>query len=173
MALIFVTGISTSGKSTIVKELVTRGYEAYDTEHNGHSAWFNKKTGKVVAVFGQVPERTQQWLDQHEWNIDAEWVKQMAAKAKNKTIFLCGGAHNKLEVRQLCDKVIWLKVDEKTIRKRVNIPRDHDFGTKEHELIGTIKWNKINEKEFQSYGAIMIDATQPLNKVVDKILSIC
>lgn len=35
MSLVLITGISTSGKSSIAKELSRRGYEAYDTEHNG------------------------------------------------------------------------------------------------------------------------------------------
>jgi shikimate kinase len=173
MALIFVTGISTSGKSTIAKELTKRGYEAYDTEHENHSAWYDSKTGERVAGFNEIPERTQEWLDEHEWNIDLNWVKSMKIKAKNKLIFLCGGSHNKVEVRKLCDKTVWLITDEETIRNRVKIPRDHDFGTKSHELEGTIEWNKINEEEFRNYGAVMIDATQPLDKVVDKIVSIC
>jgi adenylate kinase family enzyme len=69
MSLILITGSSTSGKSTIAKELVKRGYEAYDTEHNGVSGWHNKATGKWVAGFGEMPERTSTWFSQHEWVI--------------------------------------------------------------------------------------------------------
>jgi nucleoside-triphosphatase THEP1 len=43
MSLILITGVSTSGKSTIAQELVKRGYESYDTEHNGISAWYNRE----------------------------------------------------------------------------------------------------------------------------------
>lgn len=147
MSLILVTGISTSGKSTIAKELIGRGYEAYDTEHNGISAWFNKETGKRVAEFGEMPERTPQWLDQHEWLISKDWVAEMATKAKNKPIFLCGGSSNEPEIRKMCQKVIWLKTDEATIRKRAVIPRDHDYGTKPHELAKAIGGNNHKEAE--------------------------
>lgn len=172
MSLTLVTGISTSGKSRIAQELSARGFEAYDTEHNGRSAWFNKKTGKRVAEFNEMPERTQTWFDQHEWNIDVEWVKEMAKKAKTKPIFLCGGSNNKAKVRDLCDKVVWLITDEETIRNRITIPRDHDFGTKTHELEATIKWNKINEAEFRDYGAAMIDSRRPIEEVVEDIIAI-
>jgi dephospho-CoA kinase len=37
MALIFITGISGAGKSTIAKELSRRGYEVYDTDEDGLS----------------------------------------------------------------------------------------------------------------------------------------
>lgn len=71
--------------------LIVKGHEAYDTEHNGISAWFNKKTGERTAEFGEVPERTKEWFDQHEWLISKDWVTEIAAEAKNKTVFLCGG----------------------------------------------------------------------------------
>jgi len=170
MQLILITGTSTSGKSTIAKELVRRGYEAYDTERNGISAWYNKTTNERAADFGQVPERTKEWMDQHEWRISIDWVKEIAKKAQSKPIFLCGGGANEPEVRTLCDTVIWLKTNEETIRKRVLIPRDHDYGTKPHELAAAIANNERKESEYREYGAVMIDATQPLEQVVDKIL---
>jgi gluconate kinase len=172
MSLIFVTGISTSGKSTMAKELAARGYEAYDTEHEGRSAWFDMQTGERVAGFNEMAERTIEWLHRHAWNIDIDWVKQMAERAKDKTIFICGGADNRAQVRELCDKVIWLLTDQATIRSRVNNPRDHDYGTKPHELEETIKWNTVNEAEFRNYGAIIIDARRPISQVVEDVIAI-
>jgi len=69
VSLILITGISTSGKSSIATELIGRGYEAYDTEHNGISAWFNKETGERAAEFGHVADRTKEWMDRHEWRM--------------------------------------------------------------------------------------------------------
>lgn len=96
--LVFVTGISTSGKSTIARELVARGYEAYDLEHDGISAWFHKEKGARDAEFGQVPERTKEWMDAHEWRISMEWVHEIAKKARHTTILLCGGGANEKDV---------------------------------------------------------------------------
>jgi len=99
-----------------------------------------------------------------------DWVGQKAKEADTKTIFLCGGGANEPEVRGRCYKVIWLKTDEATIRLRVNNPRDHTYGTKPHELDRILKGNKQKEIEYEDYGAIMVDARQPLEKVVDEIL---
>jgi shikimate kinase len=169
--MIFITGTSTAGKSTVASELQKRGYEAYDTEHKGVSAWYNKQTGKRAAGFGEMPERTKEWLDQYEWLISEGWAAEMASKAKGKPIFLCGGSANEPEIREMCDKVIWLKTNEYTIRQRVNNPRDHDYGTKPHELERAILSNLQKETEYKGYGAIMVDATQPIDKVIEKILS--
>lgn len=172
MPLIFITGISTSGKSTIAKELQNRGYESYDTEHNGISAWFNKQTGNRAAEFGEMPERTPEWLGRHHWLIDKDWVIKMSDKAKDKPIFLCGGAANEAEIRELCQKVIWLKTNEATIRQRVNNPRDHDYGTKPHELARAIEGNKQKQAEHEVYGAIMVDATRPIGQVIEDVVRV-
>lgn len=171
MSLILITGISTSGKSSIAKELAMRGFEAYDTEHNGISAWFNKETGEKAAEFGQVADKTKEWMDQHEWRMSMDWVKQKAAESAGKQIFLCGGGANEPEVRKLCDKVVWLMTDEATIRLRVNNLRDHTYGTRPHELERILEGNKRKEAEYQEYGAIMVDVRQPFAKVVDEILA--
>jgi len=55
VSLIFITGISTAGKSTIAKELSGLGYEAHDTEHNGTSVWFSRVTGGRAAEFNECP----------------------------------------------------------------------------------------------------------------------
>lgn len=170
MALIFITGISTSGKSSAAKELAQRGYEAHDLEHNGISAWYHKEKGTRDAEFGQVPERTKEWADAHEWRVSMDFIHDIAKKAADKPIFLCGGGANEKDIIALCDKAIWLKTDEKTIRERVNIPRDHTYGTKPHELAAVIEGNRLKEQEFEKMGAIMIDARRPFDEVIDEIL---
>jgi len=172
MPLVFVTGISTSGKSAVAKELSKRGYKAYDTEQHGISAWYNKQTGERVAELGEMPARNEEWLDQHEWLISTDWLNKIAEKAQRELVFVCGGGANEAEARSLCDKVIWLKTNEATIRKRLQNQRDHDYGTKSHEIDRIIEGNKRGEGEYRGLGAEIIDATQPLKKVVDDIISI-
>ena len=170
MPLIFITGISTAGKSAVAEELSQRGYEAYDTEHDGISAWHDKKSGQRVAEMGKMPQRTKEWLSEHEWLISIDWVSKIARKAKLKPIFLCGGSANERNVRAMCDIVIFLKTDEATIHKRVVNLRDHDYGTKAHELTLIIESNQQKEAEYHQYGAIMIDATRSIDEVIDEIL---
>lgn len=172
MALIQINGISTSGKSTLAKELLSRGYEAYDTEHNGISAWHNKVSGERVAEFGQVPERTEAWFSRHEWLVSIKWVEQIAKKAEKKNIYICGGGANEEKIRALCDTVIWLSIDSRTIINRVNNPRDHTYGTKPHELKLILSENKLKEKEHRQLGAVIVDAAKPINVVLGQTLEL-
>jgi shikimate kinase len=170
MPLVLVTGVSTSGKSSVAKELSKRGYEAYDTEHNGISAWYNKKTYERVAEFNEAPERSDEWWNRHEWRISEDWLNKIADKSKGNLIFICGGFANEAYVRSICKEVIWLKTNEETIRKRVIVPRDHDYGTLPNELIRIISANERKQAEYESLGAVIIDATLPLERVIDEIL---
>lgn len=172
MSLIFITGISTSGKSTAASKLIARGYEAHDLEHNGISAWFHKEKGTRDAEFGKVPERTKEWMDSHEWRVSMDWIHDIAKQAKDKPIFLCGGGANEKDIIALCDKVIWLKTDEETIRQRVNIPRDHTYGTKPHEFAAILKGNKTKEQEYEKMGAILVDARRPSDEVIDDVIKV-
>lgn len=151
-------------------ELAKRGYEAYDTEHNGIGAWFNKETGERAAEFGKVPSRTPEWMNQHHWLISEDWVRQKAIEAKNKTVFLCGGSSDVLNVAPYLDKIIWLKTDDETIRKRVNNPRDHTYGTMPHELEKILKENIEQEQQYKDLGATTVDAREPLEQVVNKVV---
>lgn len=62
----------------------------------------------------------------------------------------------------MCQKVIWLQTNEQTIRKRVLNPRDHDYGTRPHELALAIEGNRLKEAEYRKIGATMVDATRPI-----------
>lgn len=170
MPFILITGASTSGKSSVAKELQKRGYEAYDMEHDGISTYFNKKTGHRAAEFGKAPERSEAWLDQHEWLISQEWLKEKSETAKDSLIFACGGTGRPSVILPFFDTVFWLKVDESTIRSRVNNPRDHDYGTRPHELAKAIRANTVDKFLYKDAGAQIVDATQPLNQVIDEIL---
>lgn len=169
MPLILITGSATAGKTTIASELNRLGYEAYDTEENNLSGWYNKKTKKLVK---RPLKMTKQWHNQHLWLIDVSKVKAIAANAKGKNVILCGIARNIDQILDYCDKVIWLKLDENTIRERVNSPtRKNKWGKKPYQLEFTISRNNMLEEYFQQHGAIMIDATRPLSDVLSKILS--
>ena len=109
-------------------------------------------------------------MDQHQWLISEDWVKQKAVEAKNKTIFLCGGSSDMSKILPLFDKIIWLKTDEHTIRERVKKPRDHTYGTRPHELVKAIKENLVHEQEYSDLGATIVDARNSLEQVVNEVI---
>ena len=41
MSLIYITGISGSGKSTVLRELAKQGYEAHGVDEEGYADWID------------------------------------------------------------------------------------------------------------------------------------
>ena len=66
MALIYITGVSGSGKSTVAQELKKRGYEAYDAEE-GFSYWFDRKTHKIYKKLSKYNSHTPEFHQKYEW----------------------------------------------------------------------------------------------------------
>jgi hypothetical protein len=96
-------------------------------------------------------------------------VEEIAARAKNKTIFLCGVASNDAEMFDLFDKMVCLTIDEDTLRQRIRDRTDNDFGKAPDELHNILGWHKSAEEKYQLAGASMIKASKPLKDVVDDL----
>lgn len=172
MPFIFVTGISGVGKSSVERELKRRGYEAYDSDEGGLTSWLDKETGKPGTFPSKLEDRTHTWLAKHTWELSRKKTEEMAEKAKDKLIFLCGSPSNNLEVWDLFDKVICLVTDDETLKHRIATRTENEYGKAPDELEGILEWNKTHESRYRGYGAIIVDAKPPLSKVVDSVLAI-
>lgn len=171
MPLIYITGPSGSGKSTVCTELSKLGYEAHDTDEDGMSAWYNNQTLQPVER-PEEKDRPADWYEKHGYRLSAERVKELAERAKTKRIFLCGIPANDKEFREYYDKVICLVIDEKTMKERVASRDTNDFGKSPDELKLMLYWHGKMLARYKEWSAVMIDASQPLNKVVDDIVEI-
>jgi hypothetical protein len=169
VGLIWVTGNSGTGKSTVRLELARRGYPSFDTDEDGITVWRRRATGEQVSypADGHHPET---WLDDHGWMINRPRVEQLAELAQEQTVFLCGSVENEDEVRHLFGTVVCLVLDESTLRARIATRTTNEFGKKPQELEAILKWNPTMEATYRDWGALVVDANQPLADIVDQIL---
>jgi hypothetical protein len=75
------------------------------------------------------------------------------------------------QVWHLFSKTIYLTIDEATLRERLATRTSNDFGKSDHELAAVLKWHKVGPEQYRTFGATIIDATQPLADVVDDVLT--
>ena len=68
--------------------------------------------------------------------------------------------------------VIYLAIDEQTLRDRLASRTSNDFGKAPTELEAILSWHKVGETDYLRLGAAIIDATLPLHDVVDKVLEV-
>ncbi|MEJ7651762.1 MAG: hypothetical protein WKF57_22360 [Nakamurella sp.] len=172
MSLIYVIGIAGPGKTTVQTELVRRGYDARDIDSPDISDAYDRETGMQVTV-PSTDARPARWFESHPWRTHSGVLQAIRDLADDRMIFLCGTSTDEVEKNHLYDTLICLDIDEQTLRNRITSRGgDNDFGKSEHELQQTVEWRKGAAPYYQSLGGYIVDATMPVDRVVDEIVGI-
>ena len=147
-----VEGLSGAGKSMIYEELIRRGYKAISTDR----AWKSH-----ADLDSGLPGRP----------IHSMWDRQKAVteleSPEPEVLFVCGSSRNRDLFLPYFTKVFNLRIDDDTMRRRLQERTNIDFGKQPEELELMLTLNRSDEKPA---GAIDIDAAQPLDQVVDELL---
>jgi hypothetical protein len=169
MSAVLITGMSCAGKSTIAAVLARRGLAAIDADHDPLLARSVDSAGNVVDD-PAVPDFA--WLARHSWAWNPARLDEVIRAAAPATLYVCGGAANEVELADRFTHMFLLEIDEPTMLARLDGPgRDNDWG----RIGDTREYLRRRLPEYQdrlrAAGAIPVDATQPLDHVVDAILS--
>jgi thymidylate kinase len=174
MPLFYVTGVSGSGKSAVLRELESRGIEAHGVDEHGFASWVNRKTGEV-ALFRESRDGVDfpQWRKAHKWVLNTERIRALSAQSDEpeRSVFLCGVAEGDALVWDAFRAVFALIVDVETIKQRIRKRTDHSFGKGPGELERILDWHESFEGDYRRFGAVIIDATRPVEDVVDDIVA--
>ena len=138
-----VEGLSGTGKSSVYEELIARGYKAISTDR----AW-KLRVGHISLW---DPGRALEELESPEPEV----------------LFVCGSSSNRDRFLPYFTKVFNLRVDDETMRRRLEERTNNDFGKQPDELELMLRLNRGGERPD---GAIDVDAMQPLDQVVDEVL---
>jgi gluconate kinase len=138
-----VEGLSGAGKSSVYEELIRRGYKAISTDR----AW------KYNAD------------DNSMWDLQKA-VRELES-AEPEVLFVCGSSRNRDRFLPYFTKTFNLRIDDDTMRRRLQERTNNEFGKQPEELELTLTLNRSDETPA---GAIDVDATQPLDQVVDELL---
>ena len=67
--------------------------------------------------------------------------------------------------------MIYLTVDDDTLRRRLAERTDNGYGKTAEELDGILGANQSFEAMYREHGAVIVDATRPIDEVVTDVLS--
>jgi hypothetical protein len=165
-----IEGVSGAGKTAVATELQRRGYQAI---HGDRELAYrgDPETGLPMAPATDTP--TVLWISEHHiW--DVEKVKAYIANQDEAVTFFCGGSRNSSKFIDLLDGVFVLEVDLDTMNRRIDErvaldPTDFGGTPEQRDLASRL----FATREDIPKNAMSIDATAPLGRVVDDILSKC
>ena len=171
MKKIYVTGVSGTGKTTIARELNTRGYLAISIdETEGLCSWIDQKTGEHHG--GKEAEMTKEFVDTHNWVCDIDHLNQLLAKSDASIAFVLGMAGNHEDLLHLFDTIILLQCSPETFCKRIETRTDNDFGKDREVQRQIVRRSKTYAEEMLAIGAVAIDTEKSIDEVVDEIIKI-
>ena len=150
-----VEGLSGAGKSSVYEELIRRGYKAISTDR----AWKYHADPGTGLLGGAIHHDSSLW-DQQKAVSELESLEP-------DVLFVCGSSRNRDRFLPYFTKIFNLRIDDDTMRCRLQERTNNDFGKQSEELELMLRLNRSDEKPA---GAIDVDATQPLDRVVDELL---
>lgn len=154
-----IEGVSGSGKTSVCDELIRRGHHAI---HGDRELAYQGDpiTGEALEGFAH---------EHHIWHVDK--VRALVADQRHPATFFCGGSRNLSSFIDLFDGVFVLEVDLGTLNRRLSKRPDGEWGARASERAFVARLHTTKE-DVPKIG-IVIDATRPVERVVDEILKWC
>jgi AAA domain len=174
MGLVYVTGISGSGKSTVRAELRARGFVAHDVDEDGYKSWYRRDSGTPAREQRAWVDADRPWQRRYWLRVDRAKVVCLAADAKaaGGPVFLCGTGPNDDEIWDLFDVVVNLTIGETVLKHRLGTRTNNDYGKHPEDLADIVGWNSVVAENMRAWGAVIIDAERPLAVVVDDVVRV-
>lgn len=150
-----VEGVSGTGKTSVCDELARRGYHAI---HGDRELAYqgDPETGDPLDTAMH---------EHHLW--DVARVRALVADNTAPISFFCGGSRNFPKFVDLFDGVFVLEVDLETLHRRLDARPRGEWGSQPAERELVVRLHATKEDVPRGVG---IDATAPLDQVVDEIL---
>ncbi|MGY1751069.1 AAA family ATPase [Modestobacter sp. SYSU DS0511] len=152
-----IEGLSGTGKTAVCEELRRRGHHAI---HGDRELAYvgDPVTGEPRDVAAH---------EHHVWRVDR--VRALVADTTTPATFFCGGSRNSSAFLGLFDGVFVLEVDLDTLNRRLDERPDDEWGDGEPvERERIVRWHETRQGVPRD--GIAIDATAPIDQVVDDIL---
>lgn len=167
MTAFLITGVPGSGKSTIALALSDRGYRVIDADDDPELSGWTDGEGT------RAPEASMEWFATHEWTWNPSRLNEILEAAGEDHVFVCGAASNQEDFDDCFDKIVLLRVDADTVTDRLEaIDRELGVGDGDGDTRDQIAgWLPDLQNRMLSPGAIAVDATQSVDRVIDDVLT--
>ena len=160
MKRILLTGMSGTGKSSIIAKLTTRGYKAIDADSATYSEWVSADGNPTGAKEGQ------------DWMWQVERIQNLLNTEDAEVLFLSGCAENMGQFFSQFDHIILLRAPAEVILERLQSRTNSAYGKRPEEITQVLYNSHTIEPLLRKAAGHEIDTCTPLEEVVAEVLRV-
>ena len=159
MKRILITGMSGTGKTSVIRELLARGHQAYDLDTPEWSHWVPAAPGDDL-----TPAQGEDWV----WQLDK--VEALLSRSTPGPLSVSGCAENMAGLFPLFDAIVLLSAPLTTIMARLAARTGSGYGHAEEERRKVAALITAIEPLLRQSADFEIDTRQPVQATVDALL---
>ena len=153
MKRVLITGMSGTGKSSVLDRLAELGYRAIDTDRADLTVQVRSSSGT---------ERL--------WREDQ--IQRILSANDTALIFLAGTCRNQVNFYPQFDHIVLLSAPATVLIDRLTTRSNNPYGKSPAELAETLRLVETVEPLLRAAATLEIDTTAPLDEVVQAILDV-
>jgi shikimate kinase len=159
MKKVLLTGMSGTGKSSLIRELASRGYKAVDADYDGFSELTSVPETELTGL-----GRGQDWV----WREDR--IQELLSTEDNDVLFISGCAPNQWKFYPLFDHVVLLSAPAALIVERLATRTSNPYGKHPDEVARVLLLKDTVEPMLRRVAGLEVDTSVPLDEVTARVL---
>lgn len=148
---VLLTGMSGTGKSTVLAELEKRGFEVVDTDEGGWSDWSDAEGGYL-------------WREGR--------MRELLASEVGSTLYVSGTVSNQGRFYPQFDAIVLLSAPADVLLRRIATRTTNNYGKRSAERELILRHLAEVEPRLRATCTHEVDATQPIDVVVEQLVAI-
>lgn len=162
MKRILLTGLSGTGKSTLIAALAARGYRAVDADCDAYSTWVEPTSD--AGTFGPPVEAGRDWV----WREDR--IQDLLSTEDTDVLFLGGCAENMGRFLPWFDHIVLLRAPADLLVERLRTRTNNSYGKHPDEVARVLGQVDTVEPLLRRAAGHEVDTSAPLAEVVATVL---
>jgi shikimate kinase len=159
---VLLTGMSGTGKSTLIRALAARGYKAIDTDTDEWSEWVTVPGDSDRSGSAAEPD----WI----WREDR--IQRLLSTEDADVLFISGCKSNQAEFYAQFDHIILLRAPARLLMARLATRTTNPYGKHPDELARIRRHLQTVEPMLRRAASLEVDTDAPVDQVLETILSL-